>query len=63
MAKGKRGPKDKGETPKKPGNEEAKNAPPTAEAGAERVYSDANRGNVEPLEIEDLMKDSYLDYP
>jgi DNA gyrase subunit A len=62
MAKGKRGPKDKGETPKKPGNEEAKNAPPTAEAGAERVYSDANRGNVEPLEIEDLMKDSYLDY-
>jgi DNA gyrase subunit A len=62
MAKGKSGSNDKGETPKKPGSGEGVSVPPPTEGSAERVYTDANRGRVQPLDIEDLMKDSYLDY-
>jgi DNA gyrase subunit A len=61
MAKGKRGSKDKGDKPKRPENGGDIVVPPPS-PGTEAPYLDVNRGRVEPLEIEDLMKDSYLDY-
>ena len=60
MAKGKRGKRDKDE-PKKPETGAGELEPVTG-AVVPAVSSDENAGRIEPLEIEDLMKDSYIDY-